>query len=728
MIDVRPEAGVVSWSDLTDEQKQAGRQAHALLIQMASSTETVDKPKPAFLPRLDRARGSRVLLIDGGRGSGKTALLLSILAFWRRPFEDGVASKDDTAPDLPADVNANDFRGRIVPIGLLDLHPIAPSTNLLFHVVGRFARVVEWMEGDNIDGQPKEPPPWHLGVEAEIKSRKKWQSLLRAVAAAWDGNADQRRGRMDLDALAADVEEAERQRLDLVSAFTEFIHQLVADFCKHRRLDPTSSPPLFVLAIDDADMNPRRSVELLDMMRMLWHPRVAFVLTGDSDLFEHTLAEHFLGELRKPLREHGLVASEIVSLADRRPHLSLAAEAYDKIIPAGHRCAVVPIPAARRLIHDKTKLAAALAAIPAEASGGPELAAYFSKVPQLSEALPDRLRGLIDLADFAHIQRDSGASHDCERASRVVAAIWRHAVRSAPERIEGFDEEMVRVDERTGAIDIQIGRHPPGIGARDLSLVAQIAADAGHPVVHLSRVDQFEAPFEAGRPLPRPLVAALMLAANVAADQTEGGWDLTSTTQGGYEGIFAEAFFQVAGSSTPLRFAWPLPPGFSLPFYAAFSSRWTAKLQSKKKKDLDELARHFLFLVVYLWSGSRTLVIEPKAPDWPTITELVGNLFTHGANAWRTWAFQRAGLLAAPEYGLPAKSANEWLFALRILVGEARWKTMAEALRVERRKRMEVTGEGLVERTIAEIDEALTGYDWYTEVEGLSHPVRVSPF
>lgn len=351
---VRKEAAVLSWGDLTDEQKQAGRQAHRLLIDMATSGETIDKPSAAFLPRLDKGRSSRVLLIDGGRGSGKTALLLTVLAHWRRAFEerpkdDGKATEEAERqkPDQIDPDKLARMLGGIVPIGLLDLHPLAPSTNLLMHVVGRFGRVVESLEGDG--KSEKEPPAWHLAADGVLKSRKAWQKLLRAVAAAWDGGADQRRARLDLEAYTLELEEAERQRLELTTVFGDFVEALAEDFRKRARLANEKEKHLFVLAIDDADMNPARSVELLDMVRMLWHPQVAFLLTGDSELFEQTLAEHFLGELRRPLRHHGLVNEEVGSLAGQRQHVRLASEAYEKAIPPGHRCHVRPIPVGLRL-------------------------------------------------------------------------------------------------------------------------------------------------------------------------------------------------------------------------------------------------------------------------------------------------------------------------------------------------------------------------------------------
>ncbi|WP_437952416.1 hypothetical protein WME98_17970 [Sorangium sp. So ce296] len=723
---LRREAAIVPWDELTEEQKQAGRQTHRLLVAMAESDEKVDEPRPAFLPRLDRARRSRVLLIDGGRGSGKTALLVTVLEHWRRPFVDDRDGGRDGKP--PADTRPDgvdgldDCRRRIVPIGLLDLHPLAQSTNLLMHVVGRFGRVVEALE-DRGDKEA-EPPAWHLASEATVRSRKRWKALIRAVAAAWDDGADERRARMDLEAYTVELEEAERQRLDLVTAFTDFIETLVAEFAK-RQGPAAKGPPLFLLAVDDADMNPSRSVELLDMLRMLWHPRVAFLLTGDSELFEQTLSEHFLGEMRKPLRGQVMLEREIAVIAGKRRATALASDVYEKVIPAGHRCAVPRIPPALRLSYARVDLADALGAVHAEEEPGPTLASYFQRTPQLLEALPDRLRGQIDLADIGRLVLSDPDAPPARAASRVVEAIWRHALSMTSAQIEGIHDQTVHTDAATGALRVSLGQSVAGIWASDLRTVARTPEQPVGPQVVLSAVDRLEGVTGSGDYLPRELTAALMLAADVAADQTHGGWNTRDTSQNGYEGLFAKSLYQAVGTATSLRFAWPVPQGFSVPFYAAFSSRWKRKLLSMSKRkasweaterEIDELARHFLHLVVYLWGESRTLRIEAKAPGWYDIARLVVDLGARGTVAWRSWAFMRAGLLAAPEYGLPASSANKWLKELRAAAGP-RWGTFKEGLIDERRRRVEATGELRVDRICRDIDETFQGHDWRFVVE-----------
>ncbi len=77
---LRDEAGILTEDEITEEQRQSGKQANALILAMLRSEQAVDSTKPSFLPRIDAKRSNRVLLLDGGRGSGKTGLSLAPIA------------------------------------------------------------------------------------------------------------------------------------------------------------------------------------------------------------------------------------------------------------------------------------------------------------------------------------------------------------------------------------------------------------------------------------------------------------------------------------------------------------------------------------------------------------------------------------------------------------------------------------------------------------------------
>ena len=75
-----------------------------------------DKGVEHFLPRVDVERLNHVVLIDGGRGSGKTAVLMTLLHVWARQ----VQRKKDV-PAFDSDERLRRLSARVVPIGLVDL-------------------------------------------------------------------------------------------------------------------------------------------------------------------------------------------------------------------------------------------------------------------------------------------------------------------------------------------------------------------------------------------------------------------------------------------------------------------------------------------------------------------------------------------------------------------------------------------------------------------------------
>ena len=192
----RHEAEVVAWDKLTEDQQAAVSGAHGLFRRMAAIANESSKAEASsdtaldlFLPRIDEQRRNHVVLIDGERGTGKTAVMLRLLVDWSaavrgKPREDIGSKEHGTSPSAE--------NGAIVPVGLLDLQALSPKAMLGLHLAGHLQRVVEAMERRRTKG-PR-TAPWDPGASEELKSRKAWQKFLRAAAAAWDGNLKERQG------------------------------------------------------------------------------------------------------------------------------------------------------------------------------------------------------------------------------------------------------------------------------------------------------------------------------------------------------------------------------------------------------------------------------------------------------------------------------------------------------------------------------------------------------
>jgi hypothetical protein len=363
---------------------------------------------------------------------------------------------------------------------------------------------------------------------------------------------------------------------------------------------------------------------------------------------------------------------------------------------------------------------------------------YFEREPQLCEALPDRLRGLIDLADQARLELARRPSEETKAkarelrpyapASRIVEAIWQHAARSSPVPLAGY-REVVRVHEGTGAININISGDPPEMELHARRVAQSISANgSARPIVSVLSMNRIEARIGSGNWLPRSVTAALMLAADVSSDQNDSDWNVPTTDRDGYDEAFAYSEYQPQGAST-MRFGWPLPAGLSFPFYSAISSRWKEKVHKilgKRSRgpaeiapeEADDLAKYFLFLSVYLSpTPNASYLGGAKALEWDTLAECVVDLMRRGPTAWRRWALRRAGILAAPEYGLSVSGATDWLKALRRRTGEEWWPRVCAELVGERWERMMAVADTKEPQRLAnEIDEALSDHVWGQQV------------
>jgi len=298
----RQEAVPLTWTQLSTDQRQIVRDVHQWLGDLLKNPQPVrsarggaDEEHPSqFLPRLEVRRASNVLMIDGGRGTGKTSVFLSLLQFWTDALTVDGPSAGTATDAIQDEVVSKVLRERnIIPLDILDMQPLSGRPTLLLQLAGRLYRITERLmqaRGDQEPAYPRRPE------DAAEKSLWRWKDLARAVAIGQEDDPRQRREHSNPEDFTIELEQAERRRMHLSDTWREFIEALRSDVVEYRdRLRPAKpgADPLFIVPIDDADMNPERGVELLELLRSLWHPRVVFLLTGDSGLFRTLLFNHY---------------------------------------------------------------------------------------------------------------------------------------------------------------------------------------------------------------------------------------------------------------------------------------------------------------------------------------------------------------------------------------------------------------------------------------------------
>lgn len=712
----RPEAGTRTYDELTEEQRSAAALLHTLLRGMLEGNAAAGRGPSShsgleFLPPVDEKRYNRVVLIDGGRGSGKTALLVSLLHAWSSTLRQ-VSPKDEHF------ARWSEPRGRLVPVYNLELHPQPESTSLLVHITNQLGRVVDSLEGRQPRAARPATSPWQLGAEEACASRKCWERLQRCVISGWDSNIRQRQAQLDTEAYLLEQQQTVKDQLELSFCFAAFMDALDTDFRAVH--GPAESPVLFIITVDDADMNPHRSVELLELLRLLWHPRLAFVLTGESDLFLRTLREHLLGVMLRPLHGISLSAEAAADSGHRVTVSRMARQIYDKIIPPGHRAELPPIAPANRFAHRSVDLSSELKKIGIH-KDRPELSlgSYFETDAQLGEVLPERLRGLWDLRQLLQRWHQEQVPAP-QAANKVVLRLWQDAVENylpaGSVTLQAIRERGVTIVEND-ALCVDLSRVSAGADWREVPRAQWVSEPVKQYVsihVTIQSLARLDLVLAGGQRLPGPVTAALQLAANVAADQPAGLVLADPSSLTGFEPLLAFADHSAVG----LRFAWPLPRRLSFLELAVLCSRWNAVLthlgvsanEHPSDDMLDRLARSFIRMVILTMQDSRPVVPSEEWP-WERLAEQMVLLArspmgqsTRMLAGWR-WAARSVWLLAAPESGLPTKSARKCLSAMEVVANaNPAIVDPSEVLQERRRRALIAFGDAL---TVSDLDSVL---------------------
>lgn len=207
----RPEATAFPIKDLTAQQRSAFDEAcqHLARIAESSMPET---------PSLNHTSAhNQVILIDGGRGAGKTSVLMTLLTeLARPPFK-------REEPRLG--------KHRYVPLPILDLNPISDGISVLAHIAAHL-----WPASSR-----SARPPWH-GEAGYAKLREAWRRFASQVHLAQSDGAA--RGNRDLETIAFEMERASSSWSTLSRGFYELLDGLVTvnGECEE-------GTPLFVLPV-----------------------------------------------------------------------------------------------------------------------------------------------------------------------------------------------------------------------------------------------------------------------------------------------------------------------------------------------------------------------------------------------------------------------------------------------------------------------------------------------
>jgi hypothetical protein len=720
----RPEAAPLPFKRLTMAQRKAGEAIAAVLHRMAedaSPSSFVPAQEHAYLPHLEGRRSNRVLLIDGGRGTGKSTLMVTLLKVYSQQVQ-GQELKE----------SFEKMSDRIIPTGIVDLQPLPPHTNLPLHIASQFMRVVDAVEPPGAVALENAQPLWEAPARSQL--REKWQRL-RQLLASWDETLEGRLGRTDMSAYVVETMEEETERGQLPMRFREAVDSLVEDYAKRYRWS-SKRKPLFLLAIDDADMNPRLSIKLLELLRKLWHPRLAFLVAGDSELF--------LARLEDALRAQG----------EKAKHLKLAHDIYEKDIPSSARFPLKSLTSKERVkrvaeistLLKQYRVEAHPPEIPHEYPDRPlNLRDYFLSNKQSAELFPDRLRRIDELT--ARLRRElvsEGSERTPSSVLRVVKWLWDQTVAEYVEEapLKSQLRDMVRSSRLNGRLHLELQR----IRLRsELEPTAIVPSPDGLNSVILKDLNRYQAvlvsdgtsPFFAneGRALDAEVTASWLLCLDVAADIVQGS-RLNETASPLDEGSchFVAASWREPNFDARLEVPWGIPAWQAPVDYVLFAQHWRTLLDSREprmEQDLGLIARQYLWLTVQI-ARNRT-VANPEAwwknvPDWPELVDAIASLAEDPKQsqprqqANSRWALEDAVLVAAPESSLPVEEARSFLNALVNRLGALLSEGEIHERRQARLSRAIPSSKRNIQ--LDDIDASAPAHPFLSALKNLNAPVR----
>jgi hypothetical protein len=270
-------------NQLSDHELRTIWEIELRLQEAPVARSTQDELDPLDYCQKTQTRDPRVLLLDGGRGSGKTSLLLTMAAWWHGAKRDGAGHRLRNeerkvrlaklpglgSPDIPENVRV---------LRIIDFDPLPQGMPLIAGIVQAWKPYCDRLHDDE------------NGLLADD-----WESLFRVATVGWTPIA----GGKGLIEQILDREEQVKDWYEVSDSWQKFVDKVIDRGRKRKPCDSQSLKPVFVIMIDDVDLQVHRIRELLPALRMLYHPNVFFIVAGDRRHMLDMLELDFQGQQRK---------------------------------------------------------------------------------------------------------------------------------------------------------------------------------------------------------------------------------------------------------------------------------------------------------------------------------------------------------------------------------------------------------------------------------------------
>lgn len=322
---LRPEARPARLEEL-DERQSAGFDTIVDLLEAAAKAvqnRRNDKQtgvlhrRQAAGPFLDRERTTTTVLVGGDRGAGKTTLLLTV--FNELAGESAQKRHERSGFGDDRDRRLFELSQRLVWLETVDMEPLSRSVNLLGAVLARLEDSVgSLMPEVKPEEQARLMSPGIDYHDALTSLRE----LQNTVAVAFRGSVADRAGTLDLETLAHEARRTEHERLNLNERFVSVFALLSATVASYKPL----REPIFVLPVDDLDLNPAACVELLQLLRAVHTPHLFVLLAADLKFLQTVMRLRYRSEIRSvaggdALRDDELRMADVLASSALRKHI-----------------------------------------------------------------------------------------------------------------------------------------------------------------------------------------------------------------------------------------------------------------------------------------------------------------------------------------------------------------------------------------------------------------------
>jgi len=689
----------VPFEKLPPEQQAIISDVNARLTEMHEDARVHDAPRAPSKtypwPRVIEERTNRNIVLNGQRGTGKTSLMLTLLLGWQRDAQRTAERRE---------IERRLFEGmgqRVRTLLPLDFNPLPEHLHPYTLFVQAFKPLVEALDS----GQARAQGPW-APCEREPTIGEQWRQLHRSAELGWQGSRGSSR---DIDQHAFDSLEQDTEWILLDQRWTAFVDRLTKTL-EDRGLMPPGC--LLVLPVDDLDLHPSMSDDLLLAVRRIWHRRVVVLLTGDLQHLEEAVG-------RKLMTRAFQESSFIQQPHDReiRKLKRLAKDLVNKALPPRERLSVPlwSLAEAWRLVHAPEDPIVALRA-PAPALGDAQgdqddrlLIADF-----LDGRLKVRPEPVIRVRDAAQIfasdaletlqelMRVCRDEHGNPMLTKTAHSRWRWNALLPNQTLHVWttysdytstaaltpDAPIHRAEHRAehtagskgGLVGRVVTYHTKEVSTRDdVDLFATDNSSISGSISNIS---------------PLTLVPDLLSTLLFLEDHGHIDGIIREDSQSSFkEGVSCRLT-----SNITLKFPLPTPMSMTSGLdHRKLAKEWNERVPMSAKGDWDSTL--WLWIWFFLKEPLEALGVEDRdaflerpriTPElWSSLLERLTLQARHPLGfepvGLARWALRAIPVMAAPEYGLSREMQQRLLDWRREISGEVSWPSVCKELEYERR-------------------------------------------